>query len=802
MTLRKKFLEVKDVIREKSILKQLLRAHDQFFASIVAFVFFLMLTYIPAENQFLQAVNIVSSIIVFIFIPGFCLAQVVFGSDITFNRFGFSFIFGLLIQSLNVLSLYSIGSLFFYKSIDFKSTIILMSFAFVSLANVFRFSKRNHQKCLTEENPSLFRKIWFSKKASFLYVMFIVSLTISLWFQQFTDFPTTDACHYMEIAQNLVNTGKFTSKLINPLNPYRLKYAFESHPIAYFLMSIFYLIGGVSYGSIKLMVNVVGALLIFPTYEIANLLFNKKTAILATVIVTTNPLLTLFSSAAWGPEILSSLFIITTFYFILRWLKCFHLRFAIFTGLFAFLALQTWLSNFYVLFLFTLPLTLLLFSQSFSKNKHLNLNNLFIAYLMIITFFAVFNFSVRIRELLFTLPVFAILHGYVILRKRKDSFLLGITVLCATILILEGLYLVRTYYYPIVIIEPSVQSSAVGYLIPELNLSIIQQFGRYWSTAISIFPSLLLLSFLSLLNIGQLKENLSLFSFPFFQSLCFALFVSGRTDRRYLISIVPFIVIIFASTLERLLALSHTRKQRARAFFIRSTPPKMTKTLRRSRVHAIIINRRYRTKLVKPAISCILIILLIFIIQSVSQYRENMIYFDSYWDYRFYYYDPIGDRCVVNWIENNVSEDAVLMARGLEWGWMTNRRLVVPLPFDLNETVLFQQILNFNVSFLIVDREFRISYSNLESLFHGGYLPLAEVVYRVSEKTYSGIYIYDTRGVLAYGKTPSITNLPVSEDTQVDEFPTQETYGNRTHMHVQQVMATNRGLSRRTLPIC
>lgn len=774
MTL-KKLLKVKGAMREKSILKQLLRARSQLFVSIVAFVSFSLLTYIPVENQFLQAINIVSGMIALIFIPGFCLAQVVFSSDITFNRFGFSLIFGLLIQSLNVLSLYSIGSLFFYKSIDFKSTIILMSFAFVSLANVFRFTQRNHQKGLTDESPSLFRKIWFSKETIFLYGMFIISLTITLYFQKFTDFPTTDGCHYMELAQNLVNTGQFSSKLVNPLDSYSLRYAFEAHPIAYFLMSIFYLIGGASYGSIKLMVNVVGSLLIFPTYETANLLFNKKTAIVATIIVTINPLRVLFSSAAWGPEILSCLFTITAFYFILRWLKCLHLRFAIFIGLFAFLALQAWNANFYVLFLFTLPLTLLLFSQSLSKNKHWNLNNLLIAYLAIITFFAVFTFSVRIRELLFTLPVFAILHGYVILRKRKDLFLSGITILCATILTVEGLYLVRTYYYPTAVIEPSIQSSAVDYLIPEFNLSIVQQFGRYWSTTINIFPSLLLLSFLSLLNIQQLKEKLSLFSFPFFQSLCFALFISERTDKRYLVSTIPFVVILSASTLERLLALAHTRKQRSRAFFIRSTPPKMTKTIKRARGHVIVTNRRHGTKLVKPTISCILIILLMFTIQSVLQYRENMIYFDSYWDYRFCYYDPIGNRSVVNWIECNVPKSAVLMARGLEWGWMTNRRLVVPLPFDLNETVLLQQILNFNVSFLIVDREFRISYLNLQNLFYGGHLPLAEVVYRVSEETDSRIYIYDTSRVLAYGKIPAINNLPVSEDTKVYEFLPQET---------------------------
>ena len=747
----------KNVMKEKSTLKQL-------FAPIVAFVFFSILTYIPAKNQFLQATNIISGIIALIFIPGLCLTLAIFKSSASINRFGFSLLFGLLIQSLNVLLLYSIGSLFFYNQIDFKLTLILLSFIFVILTSLISF-----KRCYPHEGFSRWilslKENWFSHDALFLYIIFIMSITVRLYYQQFCIFPTTDGCLYMDMARSLSSTGQFTSKIIDSNNPYTYPLGFNKHALVYFILALFFSIGGVSYFCAKLMAVFVGSLIVFPVYALAKKFYGLKVAIIATIIISSHPLLILFSSNIHGPEILGSLFTITSFYFFIEGVTGHDRSSSILSGLFAVLTLLAWYPDYYVLVYISFPVVAFLFPV-FSKS-HFKRKITYISLIFIASYIAV-RLTAWVYEYWFVVIGIAFFYICLLLRNLNKQDISNIILFVIAMISLIYFYNIRNYYYPQAIIHPTLQHSITASFIPQefqaYSLSLfLEKLILFWRHSASILTyTIVITALLSLADINHWKENFSLISFPLFFIILFIFL--GQMQKRFLVSTAPFLIILSALTISHIMSFDNTRIE-----FILNISRKI-----------FALNLRF--------IPSSIILMLIVAFSFIPQYYENINWYKNYWDASWTIYDPLGDGSISKWIAKNIPENAVLMARSRqEWTWITNRICVLPFPFNISLNELYYLIFKFKVNYLIVDKSFYDSYYNLKFLYSSFSNPpyLFERIYVLSDNASNRkVIIYNVTKIATLKSPLQIINVYPTDDVLVYERYPDYNYGNVTWITV------------------
>jgi len=173
---------------------------------------------------------------------------------------------------------------------------------------------------LTIKCKKVLKKYWL------ILTLFSVGLGIRFYFQSLSvTFIGNDAAVYGNVAQNLLNYGKFQIN-IRGVEPHWIKAGYFPPPyitrsfvaidrlIYPSLIAFTSILFGGSFFAIKSVDVIIGSLTVIPTFYLAKRLFGQKTAIFAALIVILNPSLIYYSGIHPSTNILPALFAITAIF--------------------------------------------------------------------------------------------------------------------------------------------------------------------------------------------------------------------------------------------------------------------------------------------------------------------------------------------------------------------------------------------------------------------------------------------------------------------------------------------------------
>lgn len=697
---------------------------------VVAFL--LTFLYFLPFNDVLVGIRLLLGITALFVIPGYCVAKIIFSTSCLVEIFGLSLLFGVAIQMINVLLLYSVVSTFFCEQINFGLMLIFLTVIFTLVCCVAQIIKvRGTDTC------ALFHaRRYFSKRVkilsieTLLFPIFIIAVTLRIYFQSFSLGPATDGANYLEYARSLVQNGIFTSKAIYANSPLELVFSkgLNPHIGTCFNLSLFFEIGGISYFVGKMMVVFFGALLIFPVYGIAKELLNVKAGLIASVITAVHPFLLEYSSMLYGPEIIGAVFLTSSFYLLTLSIQKSQPWQVVLAGLFAFLTLITWDPNIYV-YLAIIPLSTLLLK------KKIGFKNILLAYSIVGFWGFTYRFSAHIPlGLVFHIgtPVMLVL---VALIKRREGWVRSLCLFLLTMNILLEFYWIRSFYFSEVYITPVseipagtlltgtvshlVQITSIGHLFNRLNSFLRPAYLD------NLSPILIILGFMSLMFLKSWRKSSLLLLFPLFQLVFYALFLSEDMlrglvgwENRLLLASTPFFAILAAIFIDELTVNLNLQN------------PKIIMRLLKP----------YFSINISPILTAIMISS-IFLTQFYPQYLTVIDHIESANIKTRYHLDA-----AINWVNENTKPDDIIGTRKpYEWAWYTDRKCVI-FSQDIDLNGLFQIIKKYRVNYVIVDDIFYNYYCNLKSLYTNPEIPPFgfQLVFRSDDIDGKRVLIYNT----------------------------------------------------------
>jgi len=647
----------------------------------------LTLHYSISSSADFSALRFPLGVICYILIPGFVLTSNL-TSLLSDHDVCWDLLFGFSIPVLII----SIFWGFHIEPINFKlvTPILIAPFVFIMLVSS------------PKKFPTGFRKNYLTPS---IFLILVLAIGVRLYYFSInTSSIAIDGGLYSDIARTIVSDGKFSSKILNvdPLNPYFNVNGFISYPLTVFSITTFFLIGGTSFVSAKLAVLFIGSLVVLLIYKIAHELFGKKTALMAGLISAFHPLLSYYSSIPYGPEILSTLFGLTSLYFFLRGIKNneFNLRCMILSGLFASMTFGAW----GLIPFFTLLTSLALISVLYFFKAGAKLCFYALSLFMILFFVYKFSTILLIELSLLAIPFMCL---FVLWKKHTSLGSLKITVFIAAVALSLQLFFIHSYLakepyitgmeHMIVPLEETLRSDPMKSINPfflaegvrtDINY-IINSFGRFWqSIAIILTPLLFGLFAATIINPVKLKEKIILLIFPVISSIFFVLTFSeylfwyGNVfSDRLLILPVCFLLILSSVTINILLNAS-----------------------RPFRGSVLIAGREVKVslkkfKVMKIFFALTFIVVIFSLIPLHISYTENFnVGYTNVLDW--YGQTPL------EWIENNTLPTDVFCASDANrLAWFTNRLFVgmTPRSGTLDASEMNYLIERFDVRYVVID---------------------------------------------------------------------------------------------------
>jgi len=349
-----------------------------------------------------------------------------------------SLILGFLLQLFNVLILFSTVSLFY--RFDFKLTLVIMTFLECMFIQLYSQSKGFRGFGISS---------FFRKKHILLLSLLVLAFALRFYYSQPVNGLTSDAGLYLDQARSLVQTGNFTSNIVNSAGdyPFTEQLGFNGHEGAYFAYSVFFSIAGVSFSSAKLVLIFLSSLMVPVLYWLAfRVTKSNKTAFIAALLAVFHPSLIMMSGFIQGPEVTSGLFTLTSLMFFLGFLEKDKIRFLLLSSLLASLAVLCWSQNFYVLVV-VLPLIPLLLSHKHALRDNLK-KTIFLVFVvgftvivMRLTPFPYMYVTLTMLLLLASIFIIRYAHG---LRNELGWFLFYFAIILVVVLVFQ----VRSYSFP------------------------------------------------------------------------------------------------------------------------------------------------------------------------------------------------------------------------------------------------------------------------------------------------------------------------------------------------------------------
>jgi hypothetical protein len=658
---------------------------------------------LDSSNTITFFARLVIGIIGLFFVPGFFLTRFLVKEGSLVEVIGFSLVFGTAIQMINVLALYAItpflnGSVNTYLALIAFTAVTITAFA----AATFVREWGSTQESRFLQTSGLWTQLKAVRMELLLFIIFGLALGLRLYFQSFSLGPATDGASYLDYARNVVQSGTFTSRIIDA-NP-NLAEAFltglSSHVGAPFGLSIFFEIGGISYLSGKVMAVFFGCLLIFPVYKIGKDLFSAEVGIIASVIVAVHPFFLEYSSMLYGPEMMSACFVAIAFYFLVSAIQKPQIWKASFAAVFAFLTLITWFPTFYI-FVLIAPFLFFLINQD--RIAKLAWKPALVGILIVAFWFVTFQFSANLPlGLVFHVGTLAILVP-LLLWKRNVSWVRILCVLLITLNIIIEIYWIRSFFYSGVFIASTssststVTSALAGRVqfedIPNLLNRFSSKLVPAYMDNVSAF--LIISSIISFVILKDWKKKCAVLLFPLAQIFFYGISIPdsilvniGGIENRLLLPTTIFFAILTALLISQADTLNLVATKRV--FRFRKRALSFSGSIL---AILIVLSAMYVAEFYPQNIT---------VINHIKSANTNVLY----------NLDP-----AINWVNANTSKADILATRKpYEWAWYTGRETVI-----FNQTTNFDELLaaikQCKVNYMIVDPVFNDYFTNLREFY-------------------------------------------------------------------------------------
>lgn len=680
---------------------------------------------IPYELNYLK---IIVGLITFFLIPGYGFVKIFLNDYQDFEKIIFSFIFGFVFQLLNILILYVFSPFFsnqinlsvngnidlLYAQIlaqDFNLLIWVISLTTI-LVIFFTIFDRIYHYNRSKRSSYRFSFIMF-RSENFKYLLIfslilLTSLIIRSIYQTLIPIPATDGALYLDQARSLVETGKFTSKVVGVVGPtfFWNQLGLSVHLFCYFGYAIFFLIGGVSFLSAKCMTVFIGVLLVFIIYELSRTLYDKRIAIVASILVCFHPILIHYSTVVYGPEILGLFFTLCAFLFFLLSSKKSSKKFAIFSGLMTFLALFT---AFYtaLVFLFSVAFIILLI---IAKNKSL-FSKLFSLIFFAGTLFVVINATAL--QSLSHIPLYywillismVFVSLLIAIVQKNEKYLIILKYMSFTIGVFSFFVAIRSFYI-FNIVPPSVlhgsQTPSVGGdtvnvvvgMLQNLLSNFVDRIIAYFSSAtveIVSYP-VIFFSFLFFLWPRKILKNITVLSYVIF-FFVIVIILGGQDNLNWylysklMLYVTPFFILLASFSLVNV-----CQHLSSNTFIFK------------------ISKHTFKTSLSNLFSIFLLLTLVLSFIPSYSVNVAKMNNYDAK-SFGIGYYDHM--KSTINWIDENTSQNSIIMGtKHYDLAWLTNRTTILIMNlnasnadnyFEMDIYELIIQIHRFKVNYLILE---------------------------------------------------------------------------------------------------
>jgi len=730
-----------NAIKMNQLFKRNVHAYDLLLCSILPLLATLLSVFVHflPLNGVSVWIRLLLGITALFLIPGYCVTKIIVTSDCSVEMFGLSLLFGIGVQMVNVLLLYSVVSTFFCEQINFGLTLTFLTVIFTLICCVGRIIKErggNANLHFSIRDDVVQRKGKTLSVEKLLLLIFIIAVILRIYYQTFSSEAVSDGALYLEYARNLVQHGIFTSKVTVTdwigVSDAVLSAGFVPHSGTPFVLAIFFEIGGVSYSVGKMMAVFFGALLVFPVYGIAKELFSVKAGLIASAIVAVHPFLLEYSSMLHGPEIMGAVFLASSFYFLLLSIQRSQSWQAILAGFFAFLTGLSWEANFYV-YLATIPMLIILLKKEIDVKNSLPI--FFVVGLWGFTFKFNAGFPFGLAFHIGT-PTLLVLVAFL---KRKKTWARSLCFFFLTLNLFEEIFWIRQYYFPEVFITPASEiptgtwiTSTVSQLVSVTGIGdFLNRIYSYLLPAYlnNLSPILISLGIMAFIFSKTWRKKLSALLFPSFQMVFYAIFVSesmlsltvGKVENRLLLGATPFFAILAAVFIDQLtVSLVSTYKGQKKI---------------------LLGLRKFKFSINLSTILIAIMIASVFLIQFRPRYETVINQIRDKDIKTLYHLDP-----AINWVNENVGPDDIIMTRKpFEWAWYTDRKTVIfEQNIDLHE--MRALIKKYRVNYVIVDPIFNGSYYNLQDLYTSPEIPPLgfQLVFRSDNIDGTKILIYNT----------------------------------------------------------
>lgn len=655
-------------------------------------------------------------------LPGYLLIEGFRLRNLKDSWFGFSIILGLTLQTLNVFTLYSVETFVNLSYVNFFLYLLLLTWLEVIFLVLLMHSKGVlHSPLITSSNV-------LPETGMILLFLFIGALLSNLYFQESNSSAVLpDGALYLDVARFLVTTGRLSSLVLNDGSPYSLLnvVGLPIHTGVPMVLSVFMVIGDISYQSAKIGLSLVAALFVYVVYEIAKIGLGKRAGFAAATFVFANSLLRYYTSILFGPEILSAFFTLTAILFVALFVRERGRILSILAGVMIFLSYLVWGVD-------TVPLliasAILIAASGVSQSQGI-LRKLaqFCGPLLVFGILAVaLRLSSNLVSWFLLITTILVIVGAFELIGPSDSRFPNAFGIILTFLGLVQLYFFRSYANPAAYL--SLSSSPSQLLGTAISLDLASELSKF---ALMIWPNLmaqvtsviLITALISILWLDAKSASAPAFVFGWMISRIF-LFPGSDfilTDSRFYLSIIVALIVMAGIMTERI------SNQLPDEFVIRT--------------RVIDLLRRDISFLpwVKTAIVALFLVSII-IVSSYSLYAgyastfERLSTASNGWD-------PI-----LAWINNNTPSNAIFITTGSPrlWAWFADRVFVGAsvvkgsqlLDLRAVNAVDFSQLINqYNASYALFDSTYQAAAIELPQL---SYLYTPSPVGRILPLTSNG----------------------------------------------------------------
>ncbi|RKY30551.1 MAG: hypothetical protein DRP74_06790 [Candidatus Omnitrophota bacterium] len=728
----------------------------------------LLLLIVPAKNLFMIVVRLFIGILGIFYMPGFCIVKLLFGNRDAYNKSVVYIAIGIMYHLLVLFA-----SWWYYRFVGPVSfSLLVYVTSTLAVVGVYFIMALNNSKKLS----SITMNIQLKGINYWLTFSLLIFLVISLYYQQYAPSPHTDGAAYMDMARNLVKYGIYRSNMMNTVNEYgyiETSTGLIPYFYNYLLIALFFMMGDVSFLTAKIMLIFIHLLNITLIYYVTIILFNRRTATIASLLSAISPIILAHIGLAGGAEIPSILLMLTAIYFLL----CLatdssnHKLEGIVTGILIGIAYNTWSYTGFIMLLSLVAYFLYHISITKAPQKK-----------AMFTLFLILDFSMilEIRFLLTqvryiigaplpTLFPFLLLMSLILLKFRENykALISYLYVLLFSFIMIYSFALAQfstpqLHEYLQFISSNRSATSAIEITGVKRYLSLLMNFNgisrswsNYWEVLQNFAGTIIVYStLLSFLRLNKLKENMVIASFPTIHVLLWCFLIQHPLIQpRQQINASIFYFILTASFIDFVLVP------------LDRFPKKW--------MLKIILFKRSKINFDLKQLIIIILISITFLTSLYSSYQKGIDLMQS-WDFK----SRFGWDSAIEWIKNNTQEDDIIMSRSANYfAWYTERMIAWP---PINDSIglddLIEDIRMHKAKYLVIDERTYYIYPNLRGLYLNPVDFLGAHIVFKSEISGHRVIIYNVTNI-ALGELESSVYI-LDSGEKLANWTKNEFYGN------------------------